>query len=218
MIHPKTFSFLRNLARNNNRDWFNQNKSDYERAKKNVVEFTEELINKSSEFDSEMIKIDSTKALFRIYRDTRFSLDKTPYKTNFGIGLGFKNSKAGSGYYLHLQPGKSFVAGGVYHPESSVLKKIRQEISSNKDEFIKIIEHDDFRNNFRGLSVENKLQRVPTGFEKDNPMAEFLKLKNFNVSHPISDEILMSNEAVVEVARIFKSIKPLNDFLELPFD
>lgn len=218
MIHPKTFSFLSNLARNNNREWFNENKSEYESARKNVLDFIEELIEKSSEFDPEIIKIDASKALFRIYRDTRFSLDKTPYKTNFGIGLGFKQSKAGAGYYLHLEPGKSFVAGGVYHPESSVLKKIRQEISSSKDEFIQIIEHDDFRNNFRGLSVENKLQRVPAGFDKDHPMAEFLKLKNFNVSHPISDEVLMSDQAVTEVVRIFKSIKPLNDFLESPFD
>ena len=100
---------------------------------------------------------------------------------------------------------------------SKNLKEIRKEISMNGKEFLEILEHKDFRNNFRGLSVENKLQKVPQGFEKEDPMAEHLKLKHFIVSHPVSDEELLNPKAAENFAKIFKSIKPLNDFLEAPF-
>ena len=187
IIEPATFKFLQDLKRNNNREWFAKNKNRYETARENVADFVEELINEIGQFDEEILKTDAKKSLFRIYRDTRFSLDKTPYKTNFGASLGFKRASGSAGYYLHIEPGKSFIAGGVYHPNSSDLKKIRKEISANGDEFLAILSQNEFRNNFRGLSVENKLQRVPAGFEKEDPMVEFIKLKSFNVSHPVSD-------------------------------
>lgn len=122
-----------------------------------------------------------------------------------------------SGYYLHVEPGKSFLAGGVYQPDNSVLKEIRKEISMNGSEFLKILSEDKFRNNFRGLSVEDKLVKVPQGFEKDDPMAEYLKLKSFVVIHPVSDSELSAEKAVKDFAKIYESIKPLNDFLSAPF-
>jgi len=216
-MKPSTLQFLKTLQKNNNRDWFNENKSIYIEAKDDVLLFVENLIEEIAKFDEEILKIDPKKALFRIYRDTRFSKDKTPYKTHFGVSLGMGKGKKISGYYLHIEPAKSFLAGGVYQPESSVLKEIRKEISANSEEFLKILEQKDFRNNFRGLSVESKLQRVPNGFEKDDPMAEFLKLKNFIVSHPISDEQVVDKNAAKNFAKILQSIKPLNDFLEKPF-
>ena len=216
-MKPSTLQFLKTLQKNNNRDWFNENKSTYIEAKDDVLLFVENLIEEIAKFDEEILKIDPKKALFRIYRDTRFSKDKTPYKTHFGVSLGMGKGKKISGYYLHIEPAKSFLAGGVYQPESSVLKEIRKEISANSEEFLKILEQKDFRNNFRGLSVESKLQRVPNGFEKDDAMAEFLKLKNFIVSHPISDEQVLDKNATKNFAKILQSIKPLNDFLEKPF-
>ena len=216
-LKNSTLLFLKDLHKNNNREWFNENKDRYRAAHTNVADFVEVLIEEIGKFDEEILKIDAKKALFRIYRDVRFSKDKSPYKTNFGAGLGMGKGNRISGYYLHIEPGKSFLAGGVYQPETSVLKEIRQEISMNSSEFLKIIEEDEFRNNFRGLSVENKLQRVPNGFEKDDPMAEFLKLKNFIVVHPVSNEALMKEDAAKNFAQIFKSIKPLNDFLSAPF-
>lgn len=216
-IKNKTLQFLKNLNRNNNRDWFNENKDIYLEAKDDVLLLVENLIAEIAKFDEEILKIDPKKALFRIYRDTRFSKDKTPYKTHFGVGLGMGKGKKISGYYLHIEPGKSFLAGGVYQPEPSVLKEIRKEISLESHKFLQILEHDDFRNNFRGLSVESKLQRVPNGFEKDDPMAEFLKLKNFIVVHPVSDEHILAENAAKNFAKILESIKPLNDFLEAPF-
>ena len=211
------FNFLKKLSKNNNREWFTENKDQYITAQQNVLNVVETLIEKIGEFDEEMLKIDAKKSLFRIYRDVRFSKDKSPYKTNFGAGLGMGKGNKISGYYLHIEPGKSFLAGGVYQPETSVLKEIRKEISMNAKEFQEILGQDDFRNNFRGLSVEGKLQRVPNGFEKDDPIAEFLKLKNLIVVHPISDDALMEENATNNMAKIFQSMKPLNDFLSAPF-
>lgn len=216
-IEASTLSFLKNLSKNNNREWFTENKDQYIAAQQNVLNMVENLIEKIGAFDEEIMKIDAKKSLYRIYRDVRFSKDKSPYKTNFGAGLGMGKGNKISGYYLHIEPGKSFLAGGVYQPEPSVLKEIRKEISMNAKEFQEILQQDDFRNNFRGLSVEGKLQRVPNGFDKDDPMAEFLKLKNLIVVHPISDDALMQENATKNMAKIFQSMKPLNDFLSAPF-
>ena len=216
-LKNSTLLFLKDLHKNNNREWFNDNKDRYLSANANVVDFVETLIEEIGEFDEAILRTDAKKALFRIYRDVRFSKDKSPYKTNFGAGLGMGKGNRISGYYLHIEPGKSFLAGGVYQPDTTVLKEIRKEISINSNEFLSILEQDEFRNNFRGLSVEQKLQRVPAGFEKDDPMAEFLKLKNFIVVHPVSNEALMKEDAAKNFAQIFKSIKPLNDFLSAPF-
>ncbi|WP_461376490.1 DUF2461 domain-containing protein [Cloacibacterium normanense] len=216
-MQSSTLQFLRNLEKNNNREWFNENKTLYQEAQQDVISFVEKLIEEMADFDEEMGKLEAKKSVFRIYRDTRFSKDKTPYKTNFGAGLGMGKGNKISGYYLHIEPGKSFLAGGVYKPEPSVLKTIRQEISAFGNEFKVILEQDEFRNYFRGLSVEDKLKKVPQGFEKDDKMAEYLKLKHFIVTHPVSDEQLLSENAFKEFAKIFKAMKPLNDFLQTPF-
>lgn len=216
-VSNSTLQFLKDLNKNNNREWFSENKDRYLAAQANVAEFVELIIEETGKFDAEIQKLDAKKTMFRIYRDTRFSLDKTPYKTNFGASLGMGKGNRISGYYLHIEPQKSFLAGGVYHPESAVLKQIRAEIAANQEEFLAILNQNEFRNNFRGLSVEDKLKRVPAGYDKDHPMAEFLKLKSFNVIHPISDEALMSETAAPDFTKVFKSIKPLNDFLNAPF-
>lgn len=212
-MKPTTIQFLRNLKKNNNREWFNDNKTIYQEAQQDVVAFVEKLIEEMATFDEEVGKVDAKKSLFRIYRDTRFSKDKSPYKTNFGASLGMGKGSQKAGYYLHIEPGKSFLGGGIYMPEPSVLKAIRKEISAFGNEFQSILEKDDFRNYFRGLSVEDKLKNVPQGFEKDDKMAEFLKLKHFIVTHPVSDELLLSENAPTEMAKVYQAMKPLVDFL-----
>ena len=212
-MQSSTLQFLRTLEENNNRDWFNENKTTYQEAQQDVIYFVEKLIEEMVVFDEEIGKTDAKKSLFRIYRDTRFSKDKSPYKTNFGASLGMGKGNQKAGYYLHIEPGKSFLAGGIYMPESSVLKEIRKEISAFGEEFLTIVEKDEFRNYFRGLSVEDKLKKVPQGFEKDDKMAEFLKLKHYIVTHPVSDEQLLNENAAKEFAKIYKAMKPLNDFL-----
>lgn len=214
-IDSSTLSFLNILSLNNNREWFNENKELYIKSKENIVDFVEELIQEIARFDENILKTDANKAVFRIYRDVRFSENKLPYKTNFGISLGMGKGK-NAGYYLHIEPGKSFLGGGLYQPEPSTLKEIRNEIAANGDELKEILEEKNFRNNFRGLSVEYKLQRVPNGFEKDHSMAEYLKLKSFTVRHPVSDEALMKESAAKDFAEIFRTIILLNNFLNLP--
>ncbi|TXF75017.1 DUF2461 domain-containing protein [Chryseobacterium sp.] len=217
VIDPQVLEFLHNLKLNNNREWFNEHKTDFTEAQENVRLFVEDLIEEISKFDVEILKLDARKALYRIYRDTRFSKDKTPYKTNFGAGLGMGKGGRISGYYLHIEPGASFLAGGVYQPDSAVLKEIRKEISMNKEEFLKIINAKNFKKYFEELSQNEKLVKIPQGFEKDDPMAEFLKLKNFIVVYNLQNEDLSDIKSVEKSAEIFKAMVPLNKFLCAPF-
>lgn len=216
-MNKNTLSFLKNLSKNNSRDWFNENKTLYTSAYEDVLSFVEKLISETGKFDESILKIDAKKSMFRIYRDTRFSKDKSPYKTNFGSSMGMGKGNRNGGYYLHIEPGKSFLAGGVYHPEPEVLKEIRKEISLNADEFLQIVGHRDFKKYFGKLSEEEKLVEVPQGFEKDDKMAEFLKLKNFVVIYPLRDEELLEENAPEKFAKIYRTIQPLNEFLNAPF-
>lgn len=216
-ISSETFDFLKKLNKNNNREWFNENKDLYTESQQNVVSFLDELIREMSAFDEELGKIDSKKSLSRIYRDTRFSKDKSPYKTNFGASLGMGKGSQKGGYYLHLEPGKSFLAGGIYMPDSSVLKDVRKEISLYGDDFLKIINNRDFKKHFPELDQDDKLKIVPQGFEKEDPMAEYLKLKNFIVVYSLKDEEVLDKNAVKNMTKVFKLMKPFNDFLNTPF-
>ncbi|WP_027379145.1 DUF2461 domain-containing protein [Chryseobacterium daeguense] len=215
-LSPKVFDFLKKLNKNNNREWFTENKSLYTESQENVIAFIEDLLKEMAGFDQDLGKIDAKKSLFRIYRDTRFSKDKIPYKTNFGASLGMGKGSQKGGYYLHLEPGKSFIAGGIYMPESSVLKELRKEISLYGDDFIKIVNNKDFKKYFPELDQDDKLKKVPQGFEKEDPMAEYLKLKSFIVVYNLKDEEVLDKDAVKKLTVIFKAMKPLNDFLNTP--
>jgi len=217
VISPKTLDFLKKLHKNNNREWFTENKHLYTESQQNVIAFLEDLLKKMSEFDEELAKIDAKKSLFRIYRDTRFSKDKIPYKTNFGASLGMGKGSQKGGYYLHLEPGKSFIAGGIYMPEPAVLKELRKEISLYGNEFLAILNNKEFKKHFPELDQDDKLKKIPQGFEKEDPMAEFLKLKNFIVVYYLKDEEILNKDAAKNLTKIFKLMKPLNNFLNTPF-
>lgn len=212
-MNVSVLNFLQALAANNNREWFQAHKHLYNAAQEEMVSFVEALIREMAVFDKETADIDARKSLFRIYRDTRFSPNKEPYKINFGANLGRGNA----GYYLHIQPGKSFLAGGIYMLESDKLKELRKEISYNAEAFQKIVGAAAFRRHFGGLSEEDKLKRVPPGFEKDDPMAEYLKLKHFVAVRPVTDKELLEKDAPQKFAGIYKALKPLKDFLNAPF-
>lgn len=215
-IKPETLTFLKDLTQNNNREWFTENKNLYTQSQENVIAFLDELIKEMAEFDEELGKIDGKKSLFRIYRDTRFSKDKIPYKTNFGASLGMGKGSQKGGYYLHIEPGKSFIAGGVYMPESSVLKEVRKEISLYGDDFLKIINQKEFKKYFPELDQDDKLKKIPQGFEKEDPMGDYLKLKSFIVVYHLKDEEVLDKNAVKNMTKIFKLMKPFNDFLNTP--
>lgn len=213
-ISSKVFDFLKLIDKNNNREWFNDNKDLFLEAQSDLQNFTEELIAEMGKFDETILKLDAKRSLLRIYRDTRFSKDKTPYKTYFGasLGMGKMNSKAG--FYLHVEPGKSFLGSGIYLPDSPVLKEIRKEISLFKDDFLKAINDKDFKKHYGELDQEHKLKNVPQGFEKEDPMGEYLKLKSFIGVHNMSNKDLMEKNTVKNISKIFEAAKPLNDFLD----
>lgn len=213
IISPNVFDFLRALDRNNNREWFNFNKNLYQDSQENIICFLDYLIDEMGNFDDNILKVDAKKALFRIYRDTRFSKDKKPYKTNFGASLGMGKGSKKAGYYIHIEPGKSFLAGGIYMPDSPTLKEVRKEISMNGDEFLKIINNKNFKKYFPELSQEQKLVKIPQGFEKEDIMGDYLKLKSFIVVNNLKDSEVLDSNAAKNFSKIFEIIKPFNDFI-----
>ena len=213
-ISSKVFDFLKLIQKNNNREWFNDNKNLFLEAQSDFQDFTEELISEMGKFDETILKLDAKKSLLRIYRDTRFSKDKTPYKTYFGASLGMGKINTKAGFYLHVEPEKSFLGSGIYLPDSPVLKEIRKEISLFKDDFLKSINDKDFKKYYNELDQEHKLKNVPQGFEKEDPMGEYLKLKSFIGVHKVTNKDLSDKNAVKNISKIFEAAKPLNDFLD----
>lgn len=215
MIQQTTFQFLRDIARNNNREWFQANKERYEHARENVLEFTSRVLEGLSQIDP-MIggDVQAKQCVLRIYRDIRFSKDKTPYKTNFGIGISptAKNFK-GPGYYLHLEPGQSFVTGGCWMPDSDLLKAIRQEIDYNFTDFHALLRKPDFESFFRDLDIEHKLKTAPKGYASDHPEIEYLKLKSFTASSDLTETQLTGNNSVNDVLVRLEALHPFMDFL-----
>jgi uncharacterized protein (TIGR02453 family) len=207
--------FLKDLARHNDRDWFEKNKSRYHDAKQAFEEVVGALLKEVSKFDAGLAGLDPRKLPFRIYRDVRFSKDKRPYKTNMGAGFSPNGRLIQEpGYYLHIEPGnKSFLAGGIYMPDAGNLSKIRQEIDYNPDALKKIMSDRKFRKLFGDFDEFDKLKTAPKGYPKDHAYIEWLKLKSFIVEMPLTDKQVTEKKFVSVVADGFKTIKPLNDYI-----
>lgn len=218
-ISAETLKFLKDLSKNNNKEWFTANKKRYESAKAEFEAFVSEMIRNIAKFDPAIGDLEAKKAIFRIYRDTRFSKDKTPYKPNMGANFTDSPGKIHdrAGYYFHLEPGKSFLAGGAYEPQSPWIGKIRQEIDYNTKEFKKIISAPAFVKNFNALQGE-KLKTVPKGFPKDHPELGLLQHKSFLMMHQVDDKMVQSPDFMKHITGVYKSMKPLNDFLNRAAD
>lgn len=216
MINPQTFEFLKSLIQNNNREWFQANKAVYDSARENVIEFTGELIKQLHTIDPDIDEaLDAKKSVMRIYRDIRFSPNKTPYKNNFGVSIPASGLRLGGvEYYLHLTPGNSFIAGGYWMPEAEHLKAIRQEIDYNGHDLKAIINEPGFVKLFGDFRQQEKLKTVPKGYEADNENIDLLKLKSFIVSHPLKDSVLFKADAVQYIAQVCAKLYPLNVFLK----
>jgi uncharacterized protein (TIGR02453 family) len=216
MIQSHTLDFLKELVENNNREWFQVNKERYDRARENVIELTTDIIGKLHQIDPGVnADLDPKKCVMRIYRDIRFSKNKTPYKNNFGISLPASGTKLGGAeYYFHIQPGKSFIAGGYWMPEVEHLKAIRQEIDYNADDLKKIIDAPHFIKLFGEFRKQDQLKTVPRDYSAENPNIDLLKLKSFIVSHPLKDKELMSAKAADEIVEVCSNLYPLNVFLK----
>ncbi|PRY54330.1 uncharacterized protein (TIGR02453 family) [Arcticibacter pallidicorallinus] len=214
-IEQSTFTFLSSLAKNNNREWFQNHKSDYEASRENILAFTQELIKGIASFDPTVPSaLDPKTCVMRIYRDVRFSLNKLPYKTNFGIGISAAGKNfPGPGYYIHIAPNASFVGGGSWHPAADELKDIRQEIDYNFSDWLSIIENDDFKTEFEALDTEDKLKTSPKGYPSDHPGIEYLKLKSFVVSKQLSNKQLSAETAIDSLTRTARKLYPFMNFL-----
>ena len=219
MIQQQTLQFLKDLKKNNNKEWFDKHRATYETAKNNFREFIGELILNISKFDPAVKQLEPKECVFRINRDIRFSKDKTPYKINLAgsISPGGKKSFT-AGYYIHVQPGASFLAGGMWQPEPVYLNAIRQEIDYNADEFKKIISAKAFKTNFGTLSDEDKLKTVPKGYDKTHPHIEWLKHKSYIVIHELSDKDVLSKTFLKQCTTVLHTIHPLNSFLRRACD
>jgi uncharacterized protein (TIGR02453 family) len=212
-LNPEILSFLSSLEKNNNREWFEKNKERYLSAKKSFDDFVLALIQTGKSIDPEIGYLEPKDCTYRIYRDVRFSKEKTPFKNNFGayICKGGKNSDW-AGYYFHLEPSESFIAGGKYQPQGPALKAIREAIFYEPENFRAILEKPSFKKHFPAIMGET-LKTAPQGYPKDHPDIDLLKYKAYAVYQPLSPHMLKSPDLLNEITSAWKELKTLNDFL-----
>lgn len=207
------FDFLSNLANNNNKEWFDINRDTYQKTRQQFIHLTEIFINEIRSFDPEIPFLDPKKCVFRIFKDVRFSKDKTPYKNNYGTFIASDGRKGGNpGYYFHIQPGESFMGGGVYMPEADKLKSIRTEIYNHTEDYIELISAPEFKEKFQ-LFSDDKLKTAPRGFPKDFEHIDLLRYKSFAPFMRINDEQLFDPNLIETIISNFKLLTPFNHFL-----
>ncbi|HVZ24432.1 MAG TPA: DUF2461 domain-containing protein [Sediminibacterium sp.] len=215
-LEPATLRFLQQLKKNNNREWFEKNRKAYEAARQDVQEIVDAVIQSFSKKDPAIGHLTAKDCLFRIYRDVRFSKNKEPYKPNMGASINPGGRKSMlAGYYLHIEPGNCFAGGGCYMAEPDALKRIRQEIDYNWEEFQQILYAKPFVKVYGELSrnKEFTLTREPKGYEKDNPAIDYLKLKSWVALTQIPDTDLTSKGFVRKITAAFEALQPLVVFL-----
>ncbi|MEP7255157.1 MAG: DUF2461 domain-containing protein [Ferruginibacter sp.] len=214
MLQSSTLKFLKDLKKNNDKSWFERHRKQYEIAKADFLLLAGQVIKSISGFDSSIGNLEAKNCTFRINRDVRFSKNKDPYKSNMAAYFNKDGKKAlGSGYYLHIEPGKSFAAGGIWMPEPGVLAGIRQEIDYSFTEWKKIVESKSFKKIFPEGAKGDALTRPPKGYFETNPAIEYLKMKSFIVSKSFSDAEVQNKNFISDVAKTFQAMKPLIDFL-----
>ncbi len=212
------YQFLIDLQINNKRTWFNANKQRYLEAKELFDTFVDQLIQGLKTIDSSIDLENAKDCVFRIYRDTRFSKNKTPYKENFGASIirgGRKSPFAG--YYIHIEPDNSFAGGGIYRPDSRILKALRQHIFENSEAFKHIINDKSFKVYFPEI-YGDKLKMAPKGFPKDFSEIDLLKHKGYAVIHKLDNDFFLQDDVLQQLLKIYEILKPFNDFLNESFE
>jgi uncharacterized protein (TIGR02453 family) len=212
MIKNETIEFLSELKQNNDRDWFEKNKKRYKAGLTDFQMLVQSLLSGICTFDPVLAGVKPADCIFRIFRDVRFAKDKSPYKTNFGANMapGGKNSTL-SGYYIHIDPDESFLAGGCYHPSPEELHKIRNDIASGSGKLKKIIHAANFKNTFGSMSGE-QLKTSPRDFPADHPEIELLRYKDFIAVHKIKTSQLKGNKFVNEAMEVYNKMFVFNNY------
>lgn len=210
--------FLADVAAHNDREWFAAHRGQYEEAKGVFEEMVAMLIHRIALFDPGVAHLSVGDCTYRFYRDTRFSEDKSPYKRHFGAYVNAHGKKSWhSGYYLHIQPGGCLLAGGSWCLPSPLLKAVRQSVVDEIDEFRGIVESADFKAAFPVIG-ETRLKTLPKGFPKDFPFPEYLRPKDYSVSHAVPDDFFREKDWLERAAGIFMLMKPFNDFVNYTID
>lgn len=206
-IKASTFQFLNDLGENNNREWFQDHKDLFETAKENMEGFRDSLWHAMNQVDV----LDGIK-LFRIYRDTRFAKDKSPYKNYFGLSMSRATAKRRGGYYLHLEPGGSFVGGGFFGPNAEDTQRIRKAFSNDDREIRAILADPTFRAYFGSLDGE-ELKNAPKGFSNDDPAIDLIRKKAWIVRRSFSDQEIVTPEFPGEVVKTYIAMRPYFDYM-----
>ena len=210
-ISKESIKFLANLKKNNNRDWFTKNKPEYVKRHQNMIEFADGLLglmNKHDKIETESGK----KSMMRIYRDVRFSKDKSPYKVNWGMGFKRATKSLRGSYYFHVEPGSSFIGGGFWGPEPSDLKRIREDIANNDKPLRKILASKSFLDTF-GILEGEQVKTAPKGFAKDHPAIDLLKYKQFLIGRKFTDKEILAPDFHKKANDTFKAMRPFFDYM-----
>lgn len=206
-LSPNIFKFFRELSKHNNREWFDQHKPEFKALETSVKQFGETLKDKLNQHDS----IDRFK-LFRIYRDVRFSKDKTPYKTHFGMAWHRTKPYYRGGYYLHLKPNDVFLACGFWDPNPIDLKRIREEIDLDGQEYRNLINAADFKNVWGELQGD-KVKTAPKGYAKDNPNIDLLRYKQHIFMVRYTNQDIVAEDFIDRLDGALKAVRPFVDYM-----
>lgn len=210
-VHKSGFDFLNALKKNNNRDWFNAHKATFEAEQNLMVVFAEALLQALSTHD-EIETPSGKKSLHRIYRDTRFSADKTPYKTNWSGHYRRATKYRRGGYYFHIEPGNTFIAGGFWGPNPADLKRIRDDIAFDAAPLRKVINSRTFKDTFGTLKGE-QVKTAPKGYPADHEAIDLLRYKQFLLIKKFSDKEVLSEDFLKAVNQVFKNMRPFLDYM-----
>ncbi len=212
MLTKVTLAFLKAVKENNNVQRMDKNRDLYKMERENFFDFAKKLISETAKFDKNIWTLEVKDATFRFNKDIRFTKDKSPYKTNFGVIIR-EEGKHGidAGYYVHIEPGECFIWWGLYMPPAPVLQRVRGYIAKNYKQVHKILSVPTFKKTFGSLQWDT-LQKVPKGFDKNHKAGELLKMKSFFVGHKVNDKKVLQEDFMEYCISVFKIMKPLNDF------
>ncbi len=221
MLAKESLQFLDDLRKNNNREWFQENKKRYEVFKKDYHQLVSDFLDAMKPLDPSLELLEVKNCTFRINRDIRFSKDKSPYKAHLGVWMsGGTKGLNRAGYYVHIEKGASFIAGGFYSPEAEDLKKVRKEIAFFYEDLQEILNDKNFKKEFGSLDINenNSLKSMPRGYEKDHPAIEFLKLKSFTATQVYNVSEVLEKDFVKKMSQKLIALKPLNEFINRALD
>ncbi len=206
-INPDVITFYKELSENNTREWFEPQKKRFKSLELEIKQYAEEIKNNLNETD----EIEHAK-IFRIYRDVRFSKNKTPFKTHFGISFYRKKPDLRGGYYIHISPGDSFIATGFWNPDKDDLYRIRKEMEVDAKEFREIINENDFKFHWGNLQGD-EVKTAPKGFSKEHPDIDIIRKKQFLFIKKFTDKDVLARNFSEQIITKFKAIRPFFDHM-----